>query len=90
MTTLEKLGITKNELDAIQKLCEKQWDEFNETGEYGKGCIYFDSCGQAIINPFVDSTGRFDLLDVDAIIEEYGFDDIQEYFMKVLKYLNLR
>lgn len=54
-------------MDNIRKVAEEQYSKFLETGDT-EGMICFDFQGVAIINPFVDESGRFD---VDPV-KHYG------------------
>lgn len=67
----EHLNVYEVLLDMHRKQFEAQWNEYSELGIYPENVIGFedDFSGQFIINPFVDSTGRFDLNDP---IAEYG------------------
>lgn len=73
--------MTQEYIANAKELAEKQYSEANELGSFDD-CIGFPHNGQYIVNPWMDSSGRFELTTEEAI-SIYGTENF-EYFCKAI------
>lgn len=80
-----KRRISSQELMLARKLAEEQWLKAGEDGQSPDMIsFYYEHEGIEIINPWVDSTGRFDLSD-DEAIEMYGYENVMNFIERAAK-----
>ena len=81
------LNYTNEELEKIKKFAEEQFNHAHET-DWAGGYIsvHSDEHLMNVINPWIDSSARFELND-EAAIEEWGLELVTEFCESVLNYL---
>ena len=81
------LNYTNEELKTIKKFADEQFHHAHETDWAGDYVFaYSDEHGMNVINPWMDSSARFELNDYGAI-DEWGIDLMKEFCESVLDYL---
>lgn len=69
---------TTEELELAKELAYKNWeDEETEIGFLFKGTW--------ITNPFMESTGRFELKDFEAMCDYYGKENVYAFIKRILE-----
>lgn len=80
----ESTKITPQVLKRIKDFAEEQFNIAGETGEQdGMVSVLSEKTGQDIIDPWIDSSGRFPLDDMGAV-KEYGLPLVLTFCMMVL------
>ena len=69
---------TNEELKLVKELAYKNWE--NEETEIG-----FDFNDQWITNPFIESSGRFEFENLDAMCNYYGKENVFALLKKLLQ-----
>lgn len=81
------LNYTTEEIETVKKFADEQFHHAHQT-DFAGGYIsaHSEEHLMNVINPWIDSSARFELTDEEAI-EEWGLDLVIDFCEQVLNYL---